>query len=155
MRRNWVAVLCVGLAIVFVAGLAHAQSRRARVVRSTSTQSAGSEQARQITCTGKVVDAQSKPITDAKVKLYKLTVSPETFIYDVKLAQELATKEDGAFTIKTGTSSDEFSAQSIILAQKEELAMGWANWRLRENLDVEIKLGQADQRQSFLPTGNS
>jgi len=135
MRKNWRAVLYVGLAIVFVAGLAEAQS--------TSTQSAGSEQARQITCTGKVVDAQGKPITDAKVKLYKLTVSPETFIYDVKLAQELATKEDGAFTIKTETSSDEFSAQAIILAQKEGLAMGWANWRLRENLDVEIKLGQA------------
>jgi len=143
MRRNWTVVLCLGLAIVFVAGLAQAQSRRARVVRSTSAQSAGSEQAKQITCTGKVVDAQGRPITDAKVKLYKLTVSPETLSYDVKLAQELATKEDGAFTIKTETSSDEFSAQSIILAQKEGLAMGWANWRLRENLDVEIKLGQA------------
>ncbi|MCH7559126.1 MAG: carboxypeptidase regulatory-like domain-containing protein [Planctomycetes bacterium] len=143
MRKNWRAVLCVGLAIVFVASLAQAQSRRARVPRSTSTQSAGSEQAKQITCTGKVVDAQGQPITDAKVKLYKLTVSPETLSYDVKLAQELATKEDGAFTIKTETSSDEFSAQAIILAQKEGLAMGWANWVLRDNLDVEIKLGQA------------
>ena len=72
-----------------------------------------------------------------------MTVKPETLSYDVKLAQELATKEDGAFTIKTETSSDEFSAQRIILAQKEGLALGWANWRLRENLDVEIKLGQA------------
>ena len=145
MRRNWRAVLCVGLAIVFVAGSTQAQGRRARVPRSTSPQSAGSEQARQIICTGKVVDAQGQPITDAKVKLYKLTVSPATLSYDVKLAQELATKtkEDGAFTIKTETSSDELSAQAIILAQKEGLALGWANWRLRENLDVEIKLGQA------------
>ncbi|MCH7559044.1 MAG: hypothetical protein IIB56_16550, partial [Planctomycetes bacterium] len=143
MRKNWMAVLCVGLAIVFVAGLAQAQSRRARVPRSTSPQSADSEQTKQIICTGKVVDAQGQPITDAKVKLYKLTVSPETLSYDVKLAQELATKEDGAFTIKTETSSDEFSAQAIILAQKEGLALGWANWVLRENLDVKIKLGQA------------
>lgn len=138
MVRNWTVVL----AIIIFAGLAQAQSRRARVVRSTSTQSAESEQAKQITCTGKVVDAQGQPITDAKVKLYKLTVNPATLSYDIKLAQELATKEDGAFTIKTETGSDEFSL-AIILAQKEELALDWANWGLRENLDVEIKLGQA------------
>jgi len=127
MRRNWTMVSCLALAIIFVAGLAPARS----------------EQAKQVTCTGKVVDEQDQPITDSKVKLYKLTVSPETFSYDVKLAQELATDEDGAFTIKTETSSNELSAQAIILAQKEGLALGWANWRLRENLDVEIKLGQA------------
>ncbi len=84
MRRNRRVVLYVGLAIVFVAGLAQAQSRRARVARSPSAQSAGSEQARQITCTGKVVDAQGQPITDAKVKLYKLTVNSATLSYDIK-----------------------------------------------------------------------
>jgi len=127
MRRNWTTVSCLGLTIIFVAGLAPARS----------------EQSKQITCTGKVVDTQGRPITNAKVKLYKLTANPETSLYDVKFAQEVATKDNGAFTIKTETSSYEFSAQAIILAQKEGLALGWSNCGLRENLDVKIKLGQA------------
>ena len=135
MRRNGIMVLCLGLTIVLVTGLAGA--------RSTSGKSAQSKQAKQITCTGKVVDDQGKPVTNAQVTLYKLTVSLEQFSYEIKLAKEVTTKEDGTFAIKNEAGGDELSAQAFILAQKEGLALGWTNWRLLENLDTEIKLGPA------------
>jgi protocatechuate 3,4-dioxygenase beta subunit len=117
-------------------------SQRPKEVRNTSAKNANNREAKQITCTGKVVDARGQPIADAKVKLYRLTFPPESLLYDAKLAQELATKDDGAFTIKTKIESDELPTLKIILAEKEELALGWAIWRFRENLDIDITLGQ-------------
>ncbi len=116
-------------------------SQRPKEVRNTSAKNANNEEAKQITCAGKVVDARGRPIAGAKVKLYRVTFKPETVLHDAKLAQELTTKEDGAFTFKTKIDSDVFSYMAIILAEKEELALGWANWRLHENLDVDITLG--------------
>jgi hypothetical protein len=127
MRKNWVMVLWLGLTIIFVAGIIPARS----------------EQAKQITCTGKVIDDQGKPVADAQVKLYRLAVSLGQVSYEIKLAKEVTTKEDGTFTIKTEAGGDVLSAQAFILAQKEGLALGWVNWLLRENLDTEIKLGPA------------
>ena len=126
MVRNWTVVLAI---IIFAI--------------SSQAQSAESQKVEQITCTGKVVDDQGKPVTNAQVTLYKLTVSLEQVSYEIKLAKEVTTKEDGTFAIKTEAGSDELSAQAFILAQKEGLALGWTNWRLLENLDTEIKLGQA------------
>jgi protocatechuate 3,4-dioxygenase beta subunit len=102
------------------------------------------QEAKEISCTGKVVDAQGQPIPDAKVRLYKVAVSMETLSYNVELLKEVTTKDDGTFTIETKVEGDELSGQSIILAEKEGLAIGWTNWRLNENLNnVEIKLEQA------------
>jgi protocatechuate 3,4-dioxygenase beta subunit len=102
------------------------------------------QEAKEVTCTGKVINAQGEPIPHAKVKLYKVTVSTETLSYNMKLLEELTTKDNGAFTIKTKVEGDELSGQSMILAEKEGLAIGWANWRLNNNLnDIEIKLAQA------------
>ena len=117
-------------------------SQRPKEVRNTSAKNDNNEEAKQITCTGKVVDAQGRPIAGAKVKLYRVVDVLGILSFEIELAQELTTKKDGAFTIKTETDSDEFSDVAIILAQKEGLALGWANWRLRENLDVEITLGR-------------
>jgi hypothetical protein len=44
------------------------------------------------------------------------------------------------FTLQTDATQDEMSGQTIILAEKDGLALGWANWVLKENFDVEIKL---------------
>ncbi len=123
--KNRMAVLCLGILISFINYL-YAQ------------------EAKEVTCTGKVVNVQGEPISDAKVKLYKVTISMETLSYDVELLKELTTKDDGTFTIETKVEGDELSGQSMVLVEKEGLAIGWANWRLRENLnDVEIKLEQA------------
>ncbi len=126
MVRNWTVVSAI---IIFALSF---QARNAE-----------SQEVKQITCTGTVVDDQGKPVTDAEVKLYRLTVSLEQVSYEIKLAKEVTTKEDGTFTIKAEAGSDELSAQAFILAQKEGLAMGWVNWRLLNNLETEITLGPA------------
>jgi protocatechuate 3,4-dioxygenase beta subunit len=122
------AVLFTSLAIAFAAGTA---------------QDTQAGQTQQVTCTGQIVDAEGEPVGGVKVTLFRLVADPRTYTFDVKLAQELTTEEDGAFTFKTETSSDNFSNQAIILAEKDGLALGWANWRLQEDLDAEIKLDRA------------
>jgi hypothetical protein len=82
MRRNWTTVLCLALAIIFVAGLAPARS----------------EQAKQITCTGNVVDEQDQPISGAKVTLHEMVYNLETRSYDTKVTGEATTGTDGAFS---------------------------------------------------------
>jgi len=79
MRRNWTVVLCLGLAIIFLVGLAQAQSRIKRVAKSTSPKSAESQEAKQITCTDKVVDAQGRPIAGAKVTLHEMIYNSASY----------------------------------------------------------------------------
>jgi len=130
MRSKQTVILCLIPAILLVVGIAGGNFAKGTLA----------EPARQITCTGKVIDAAGKPVAEAKVRLYKLTVNPEAFTYDMALAKELKTKGDGAFTLKTEASQDEMSGQTIILVEKEGLALGWANWVLRADLDIEIQL---------------
>ena len=55
MRGKWIAVLCLGLFLSIV---------------NYST----AQPAKEVTCSGKVVDTDGKPVTGAKVSLYKLIV---------------------------------------------------------------------------------
>ena len=59
MRGKWIAVLCLGLFLSIV---------------NYST----AQPAKEVTCSGKVVDTDGKPVTGAKVSLYKLIVYMET-----------------------------------------------------------------------------
>jgi len=128
MRRNRIAVSFLALAILLIAGLNYVLS-------------AESKETKQVTCTGKVVDEQGRPIADVKIKLYKMTVETIGLSYKMELAQQAATGADGTFTINSEVIDDAYSNQTIILADKEELALGWDNWRLAENANVEITLG--------------
>jgi len=134
MRRNGIMVLCLGLTIVLVTGLAGA--------RSTSGKSAQSEQAKQITCTGKVVDDQSRPLAGAKVALHEMVYGQTAYSYDTKLIGEVMTRADGAFSFSTSVESDVFR-YGYIVAETEGLALGFAGWRMRDgDKELEIKLGQ-------------
>ena len=64
--------------------------------------------------------------------------------YDVDKVQESTTKDDGTFSIKVKADDNELTGQTIVLAQKEGFAIGWANWRLNENAEVKITLDKAD-----------
>jgi len=128
MRRNCVAASCLALAILLTTGLNNARSAK-------------SEETKQVTCTGKVVDEQGRPIADVKVKLYKVAVETTAFSFKMELARQAATRADGTFTINSEVIDDEYSNQAIILADKEGLALGWDNWRLVDNANVEIVLG--------------
>ena len=130
MRSKQTVILCLILVILLVIGIAGINFAKGTLA----------EPAREITCTGKVTDAAGKPVADAKVRLYKLTVNPEASTYDMTLAQELTTQDSGSFILKTEASPDEMSGQTIILVEKDGLALGWANWILQKDLDIEIQL---------------
>jgi len=126
MRRNWTTVSCLALTIIFVAGLASARS----------------EQAKQITCTGKVVDEQDQPIAGTKVALHVMIYGQTVYSYDTKLIEEVTTKADGAFSFISTTAESDVYRYGYIVAKKEGLALGFANWRMREgDKELQIKLG--------------
>jgi protocatechuate 3,4-dioxygenase beta subunit len=117
----------VFLCLILIAGLAGHS-----IARETET----------ITCTGKVVDAQGRPVAGAKVGLYTLILYMDTFSFDVELSQQTTTKDDGNFNFETMAESNDANIQTVILADKEGLALGWANWYLTKDLDVQITLGR-------------
>ncbi|GAF82271.1 unnamed protein product, partial [marine sediment metagenome] len=129
MRRNWIAVLCLGLAIIFLVGLAQAQSIE-------------SKRAREVTCTGKVVDDQGWPLAGAKVALHEMVYGQTAYSYDTKLTGEVTTRADGAFSFSTSAESDVYR-YGYIVAEKEGLALGFAIWRMRNgDKELQIKLGR-------------
>jgi uncharacterized GH25 family protein len=128
MSRNWTAILCIGLAIFFYSDF-------------TCCLSAESKDTRQITCTGKIVDEHGRSIAGANVGLYKLLLDMEIMSLDAQLAQTMITKNDGGFKFKMVADENDATNQTIILADREGLALGWADWLLTKDLDVQIPLG--------------
>lgn len=128
MSRNWTTLLCVGLVIVVLFDF-------------TSARSAESKDIKQVTCSGKVVDEQGRPLAEAKVRLYKVAIQTITLSYKIELARQAATGADGTFTIRSEAVEDQLSNQAIVLADKKGRALGWDNWRLTDNADVQIALG--------------
>ena len=126
MRRNWTTVSCLGLTIIFVAGLTPARS----------------EQVKQITCTGKVVDEQDQPIAGARVTLHEMFYNQATRSYDTKVTGEVTTETDGAFSFSTSAVSDVYR-YGYIVAEKEGLALDFATWNIREgDKQLQIKMGR-------------
>jgi len=124
MRRNKAAFLLTCLAIV-----------AAMVFISRAV----ADRARQMTCIGKIVDEQGRPIDGAKVSLHQLTHVGEVSPYDVKLVQELTTKSDGTFSFNVVADAEDYR-QAIILAEKQGLAIGWDNWEMRQDKQQDIRL---------------
>jgi len=130
------AVVCVAFLIVFVSDLHLAHGR-------AGTGGVSSGEAKQITCTGKVVDEQGRPVAKAKVGLYTLSVDYSVFSYEVELDREVTTQADGAFRFEKNLDESYLTGQTVIFAHKEGSALGWANWHLAKDKDVQIKLSPA------------
>jgi len=124
MRRNKSAFLWVCLAIVVgVAGRAAA------------------EDAKEITCTGKVVDAQKKPLEGAKVALYVYTRQINSFSYGISPAEQVTTGSDGGFSLSVLADSDNY-INGYVIAEKEGFALGWSRWDMRKgSVELELELG--------------
>ncbi len=142
MRRNRIAVSCLALVIIFFVGLYDARS-------------AENEEAKQVTCTGKVVDEQGRPIAGVKITLYEMIYNETTYSYDIKNPSEVTTKNDGAFSFSRRIENDRYR-YAYIIAEKEGLAIGWANWRMRDgDADLEIKIGQPDALAGIVVNDNN
>ncbi|MCP4610325.1 MAG: redoxin domain-containing protein [Planctomycetes bacterium] len=123
MRRNGIVILC----LVLLIGIINHSS---------------AEEAKQITCKGKVVDDQGHSIADAKVTLHEMVYNKATRSYDTKVAGEVTTETGGAFSFNTSAESD-VSRDGYIIVEKEGLALGFANWEMRKgDKELQIKLGQ-------------
>jgi len=124
--------------IIFITGLARARN----------------EEAKQVTCTGKVVDEQNRPIAGVKVALNEMAYGQTTNSYDTRLIGQVTTGTDGAFSFSTSAESD-FYRYGYIVADKEGLALSFANWRIREgNKELEIKLGQPEELSGIVVDEN-
>jgi len=128
MHKNWMAVLYIGLLFVFLAILVRAQDLE-------------NKEAKQVTCTGRVVNAKGKPIPKAKIVLYYLH---SRWGMGNRIAQETESGIDGLFTFKGFKYSDTkeypYGRDSyILLATHPDYAFGW-NKINRDQEQVEYKI---------------
>ncbi|MHC4207837.1 MAG: hypothetical protein ACYSTT_24550, partial [Planctomycetota bacterium] len=124
MRKNIAAFLWICLAIVVV-------------ITSQSV----AEETKEITCTGKVLDEQNNPIAGTRVTLYQVTYDYSANTSKSKLTGDVTTVNDGVFSFKAvvGTGSN---TSGYIVAEKEGLALGWAEWDMRDDQQRDITLGE-------------
>ena len=129
MRKNWLAILYISSVIILLASLAQGQSTEGKDIK-------------QVTCTGKVVDEQGRPMAGVKISLHEMVYDEMTYSYDPKLLGEVQTRADGAFSFNETVEDNQYR-YGYIVAQKEGLALGFDNWSMRDgDKDLEIKLGQ-------------
>jgi len=105
------------------------------------------------TCTGKVIGAQGGPVEGSKVSFYELVSGGTSYSFDVELREEVTTKADGRFTF-TNEKTPEIYSTGIILAQKQGLAIGWANWQMLKDEDFEIKLTESKELSGLVVDEN-
>jgi len=134
---NLAAILCLGILVGFAG----------QSVGMELVESAGAELVKEITCTGKVVDSEGQGLAGAQVKLYQFKYYVGANSYDTESVEEKTTGADGTFSFSISVDASEYRYRTgTIVAQKEGLAIGWADWRMREDQDVDkIELGQAKE----------
>ena len=129
MRRNnamflWMCLAIVA-AIVFVSHAVAAETK-------------------EITCTGKVVDAEGQPIKGAKVALYVYSSGINSFSYGMSPTDQFTTGSDGGFSFSVLADDDNYTYGKIV-AEREGLSLGWASWNMRKgSVELKIELGQSN-----------
>ncbi len=117
IRRALMLVGCwAGMAAVSTAQLPAARPSSGAAARPAS--SAGMPA---MTCSGKVVDANDRPLAGATVRLYQ----PDYGADGSKILSEMTTKEDGLFSFEWPSVSERSNVD--LVAQKEGLAIGFAD----------------------------
>lgn len=127
MRRNKIAAVCVGLAIAVFTSLALAGNPETKEAKS-------------VTCKGKVVDEQGRPIAGAKVTLYEMIYDTASSSYEMKPGGQVETEAGGAFSFSRSLNTENYRYGQIV-AEKEGLAVGPGGWDMRKDKELEIKLG--------------
>ncbi len=95
-----------------------------------------------VSFSGKVLDDQGRPISDARVALYEVNYGGGDTLPKAECVQEIATGPDGAFVFTRAKESQAFRQGSIIV-QKERFALGWVAWEMQEaDEQADITLGE-------------
>lgn len=100
------------------------------------------QEAKKMTCTGKVVDSDGQHIEGVKVALYLYTRQINSFSYGINPTEQLTTKADGGFSFSVPADSDNY-INGYVVAQREGLAIGWSRWDMRKGgVELEIELSE-------------
>ena len=98
--------------------------------------------AQTVTISGTVIGNQEAPVAGAEVTLYWFHIEPSGDSFEIEYVDKLSTGADGAFTFTAAPAGDAFGDQAIVIADKDGLALGWANWHRRAEREIEIMLGE-------------
>ena len=109
-----------------------------------------SESSDKVTCLGKVVDTQGQPITGAKVTAYEMYSDGLAGNMLLRQAGEVTTAEDGAFIFTKPKLEKGIDIDCYIVAIKQNLALGWAEWDLRKDLESNIQLGEPERLEGLI-----
>jgi uncharacterized GH25 family protein len=96
------------------------------------------QEAKQVTFTGKVDDAQGQPIAGAIVKFYDGKYTQSMYTADIADAEEIKSDTNGEFSIIKKTNYP----YGHIVVEKEGLALDCAEWNKRESLEFQFRLGE-------------
>jgi hypothetical protein len=98
------------------------------------------EATEEVVCNGRIVDAKSRPVAEACVRLYELTAGPAGL--KAAMVDQATSTADGTFCLKCPRMREPGPSRRVgmILARKEGLAIGWANWNLQGNCFLRIPL---------------
>lgn len=91
---------------------------------------------------GKVLEADEKPVSGAVVRFYKLTYGLGARRFGVNLEGSCTTEADGKFVFAGEGFGLEIMSQGCIVAEKEGMALGWVNTHSRKKGEVSITLGE-------------
>ncbi len=104
-----------------------------------------------VTCSGKVVDAEGRPIAGAKVTAYEMIFDGLAGNFKLFQEAEMTTAEDGAFTFTSGQKPERSRFhQCYIVAAKHGLALGWVSWKMREDAEKNIELGKPTRLEGVI-----
>jgi beta-lactamase regulating signal transducer with metallopeptidase domain len=110
-----------------------------------------SESNNKVTCTGKVVDTEDRPIAGAKVTAYEMRsdgIAGNILLHQV---DEVRTEDDGAFIFTTHPKPERGPFfECKIVAVKPDLALGWIVWTMREDMESKIQLGEPERLEGVI-----
>jgi len=145
MRGRSVLLVYTILTLLVTCGSVLAQSRGpVTAVPPPEASDGAAEQENQITFTGKILDADGQPLSEAEVSFYLMTYTASLSSRNAALVAQQQTGADGAFSFSAPKEADGYREGSFV-ARKEGLAMGWIAWRLQGDEEADIRLGAPKQ----------
>jgi uncharacterized GH25 family protein len=100
---------------------------------------------KQVTFTGRVLDAAGRPLAGVPVRLFQQTFADTLYSYKVVTIAEATAEADGSFSLRAPADSADSKSYryGFVVAEKEGLALGFASWNLEEDLTLDLTLAEA------------